>query len=290
MSRRRELLRRRTQLTEIRGILESMKTLSFLETRKLGRFLAAQRAAVGCIEDMAADFLGCHPDLLPEASRRAGIVVVIGAERGFCGDLNRVLLDQVDHYVDDSLGATAQLLAIGRKLHAFVEADTRVMARIPGASVAEEITAVLDNLSDEILALQSSLGPLDVYCAHHVFDGGVEVRKLLPPFQDLPLPERRHSHPPLLYLSPPEFLAEMTDRYLFASLNAMLYESLMVESQRRIVHLGGAVQHLDEQVASLAKRGNVLRQEEIIEEIEVIMLSASGLEAPPAARRMPEPP
>lgn len=48
----------------------------------------------------------------------------------------------------------------------------------------------------------------------------------------------------------------------------------MAESQQRVMHLDGAVQHMDEQSEELHRKSNILRQEEIIEEIEVILLSA----------------
>ena len=52
----------------------------------------------------------------------------------------------------------------------------------------------------------------------------------------------------------------------------------MAESQQRVMHLDGAVQHMDEQSEELHRQSNVLRQEEIIEEIEVILLSAVSLD------------
>jgi F-type H+-transporting ATPase subunit gamma len=57
----------------------------------------------------------------------------------------------------------------------------------------------------------------------------------------------------------------------------MLYKSLMMENQFRVTHLEGAVRHLDDESAELKRQCNGLRQEEIIEEIEEIMLSATSL-------------
>jgi len=58
----------------------------------------------------------------------------------------------------------------------------------------------------------------------------------------------------------------------------MLYNSLMVENLHRMAHLEGAVKHLDDKSAELARQCNALRQEEIIEEIEVILLSGTSLD------------
>lgn len=51
----------------------------------------------------------------------------------------------------------------------------------------------------------------------------------------------------------------------------------MAETQRRVAHLDNAVRHLDERLDALQRRSNQLRQEEIIEEIEVILLGAAEL-------------
>ena len=50
----------------------------------------------------------------------------------------------------------------------------------------------------------------------------------------------------------------------------------MAENHRRAQHLEGAIRHLDEESGELKRRSNALRQEEIIEEIEVILLSATS--------------
>ena len=70
----------------------------------------------------------------------------------------------------------------------------------------------------------------------------------------------------------------LTDHHLLAALHQMLYTLLMVENRRRVTHLEGAVQHMDEQSSDLAQQCNRLRQEEIIEEIEVILLSSANLD------------
>ena len=69
-----------------------------------------------------------------------------------------------------------------------------------------------------------------------------------------------------------------------AALHEMLYSSLMAENHHRVAHLEGAVRHLDSEATKLAHRCNTLRQEEIIEEIEVILLSALDISERPENR------
>jgi F-type H+-transporting ATPase subunit gamma len=47
----------------------------------------------------------------------------------------------------------------------------------------------------------------------------------------------------------------------------------MAESRARLAHLESALQRLERDHTDLLRRRNVLRQEEITEEIEVLMLS-----------------
>ena len=63
----------------------------------------------------------------------------------------------------------------------------------------------------------------------------------------------------------------------------VFYSSLMAENRRRLQHMEGAMQRMEERAGDLQRKYNLLRQEEITEEIEVIMLSSDALRrrAPP---------
>ena len=51
----------------------------------------------------------------------------------------------------------------------------------------------------------------------------------------------------------------------------------MAENQLRMQHMDSAVRRLEKTSAELVHKRNILRQEEITEEIEVIMLSVEAL-------------
>jgi len=277
MTRRRKLERHRQSLAEIRDIMNSMKTLAYMETRKLARFLDAQHAVVQSIEDVAADLLSFYPETLPEAKETTPVYVLIGSERGFCGDFNHALYKYLESALQEHSPGTPVLIAIGRKLYTLLEGEVRVAAQIDGASVVEEVTSVLSQAVRELSSLQEQNHILAVCGLYHGGQDGIVMQKLLPPFQHCLHQMPYFPHPPILNQSPREFLAELTDHYLFAALHDMLYTSLMAENHQRVAHLEGAVKHLDDESAELARQCNVLRQTEIIEEIEVILLSAASL-------------
>lgn len=274
MTRRRELERHRESLREIREIMGSMKTLAYMETRKLGRSLEAQQNVVQSISDVAADFLAFFGDTLPGSVPVARLFLLVGTERGFCGDFNHAILRRLESELDEDPAGQPVLLPVGHKLHTLLEKDPRVAARIPGASVAEEVTALLSQVTTEIGAVQARQDEFAVYCIHHSDRSEIAVRQLLPPFLDVASSPAALSFPPLLHEKPREFLSQLADHYLLAVLYEIFYTSLMAENDARLAHLESALGHLDEQADELARQDNTLRQEEIIEEIEVLLLSS----------------
>lgn len=279
MSRRHDLEHHRKSLQEIRDIMNSMKTLAYMETRKLSRFLDAQQAVVDSIERVASDFLGFYGEILSTDTKAQSVYILVGTERGFCGDINRTLLEQLETQLQLHEAVSPILIAVGHKLHLLMEEDSRVAAMIDGTSVAEDVTTLLNQLVQQLSVLQQQHGALDVYCLFHNGSNEVVSRRLLPPFQHLLDQPPGYNFEPELNTSPEAFLLELTDHYLFAALHSLLYSALMAENHHRITHLEGAVKHLDDVSIDLIRQGNALRQEEIIEEIEVILLSATSLDS-----------
>lgn len=269
MSRHLALSRQRGVLAEIQGIMSAMKNLSLLELRKLNRLFAQPQRVIATLEAMAADLESFYP--LSPSRQPAQLVVVLGSERGFCGDFNERLLAlaATDEFTE------SRLVLVGRRLAARYEADPRVVAVLEGAMVTEEAPRVLTRLVQELGRLLPELVLSSTHLGligHGSEDGTVQLRRLFP----IPAPTKlsRFSHPPRLYLAPERLFAALVEHYLFAVLQQWLYNSLLAENRRRLQHLENAIRRLERTTAELERQYQVLRQEEITEEIEVIMLSA----------------
>lgn len=287
MSRRRELLRQCKKLGEAREIVSSMKSLAFMESRRLDNFLGIQRQVVQTMETAAADFLQFHPqtlqstDVSGESPRH--LFLLLGSERGFCGNFNESLVDALDSIVNKNseISRNIGVIACGQKLYGRLEGYPDLLTGIDGAAVLDEVPGTLNRLVDTLSDLQRGENTLTLTVLYNDPEQeSVMVRDLLPPFQQLPSRDRGLSGPPQLNLSPAQFLLSLVDQYLFATLHEILYVSLMAENLQRMQHLEGAVRYLDQSLDFLRRRGNQLRQEEITEEIEVILLSATSVEPP----------
>ena len=280
MSRRREIDTRLGSLDDIGKIMGSMKNLSYLETRKLLRFMDSQRRVVAGIDSAARDLLGHYPHLLG-ASRGAGtLYVLIGAERGFCGSFNEPVLEALGAQTGSAGPELSLVVAVGTRLAAVLESDPRLAAGLRGASAAEEVPTVLIRLVQTLSQISEERNLRSLVVIH--WDAETErvvSVPLLPPFREA-AGSPTHPCPPSLNLAPETFLAALIEHYLFAALHELLYSSLMAEHQQRVRHLEGALERVDSRVRELSQRRNLLRQEEITEEIELMLLNLTEPERP----------
>jgi F-type H+-transporting ATPase subunit gamma len=277
MSLSRELQLHITQLREIRSILNSMKNLAFMEIHKLLRFKTMQGQSVANMERVALDFLDFYP-CLETPDDITHLCILLGAERGFCGDFNESLINAI------ASNSYTGIIAIGSRLCNRLEGlTTEVIATLEGANVAEEVPTIISRLLDAISllpngkAVREAAPTLQLTVVYHdIASNQINQRQVFPPF--IPQQEKtvRNGYPPLLNMSPGDFFAELVDYYLFAILHEIFYISLTAENNHRLQHLESAVNHLDDETAKLQKKSNIYRQEEITEEIEVILLNAEN--------------
>jgi F-type H+-transporting ATPase subunit gamma len=276
MSRKREIETSLRSLREIQEILNAMKNMARMEVHRLGRFLVTQQRVVAGIEAAGSDFAAFHPELFAARAPAREVYVLLGSERGFCADFNESLLRVFGRHAG---GKEAQVVVLGTKLGAKLPPDFRTAAFLKGASAVEEMESVLVQLMTTLLSLENPHArtrPLRVTVFHHAAQGEDVKVSVLQPFHQPGVKRRPFSYPPRLYLDPLAFANGLVEQYLFARLHELHYSSLMVENQMRVQHMDSAVQRLERKSAELLRRRNILRQEEITQEIEVIMLSAGA--------------
>lgn len=274
MSRRAELEQRLGRLGEISSIMTAMKTMALIETKKFGRFMDQQQQLVDSIEAAAADFLAFHPSLQgspPDREEASHMIIAIGSERGFCGDFNETLTAALAQ----TGSREARLIVIGRRLDGKLETHPQRVQALAGANVAEEVPPVLDALIDVLHRLSASPAPWSrLSVLVHEPAGGVVLQTLLP---IVPRTASASGYPPRLNLAPARFLSDLIEHYLAAKLPALFYGSLMAENRRRLEHMETALNRMQTRMDEIARTRNALRQEEITEQIEIILLSAESM-------------
>jgi len=277
VTRRHQIAARLAGFGDVRAILSAMKNIALMELRALAGLVEHQRRALATVERAAADFLSFHaPPGETTVARR--VCVVIGSERGFCGEFNEALVRAAR-----AARARGELaLLVGGRLAERMGAALDDDRALPGASVAEELPAVLERVAERLERAQreASDAPLHVSVVYQDPDGGGPLTRIVAPLPVPLKPLRPAPYPPQLTLAPQRFFAALLDQALLLALQEAFSVSLSAENRRRLEHMEGALRRLDDITGNLARRLNASRQEEITQEIELIMLSAEALEAP----------
>ncbi|MBI3992358.1 MAG: F0F1 ATP synthase subunit gamma [Candidatus Lambdaproteobacteria bacterium] len=310
MTRRRGLEQQLRLFRELMDIMSAMKNLSLTELRKLGRFIETQRGVMETMLRASQDFFSHYPLDLPTRSAAPAPIVLIGSERGFCGGFNDVVLQALERHLRqeaaDARSAAGdqtpeteialparvptpparRVIAVGRRLCQKLADDPRVLAEVEGPALVEEVDEVLRNVLSVLQRHSAEFGAnlLTLTVFHHVADSdesslAIDIVSPVSQFVDCP---RRYGAPPLLNVPPDEFMPELIDQYFFAALHEWFFNSLMAENRWRLRHMEGALHRMESRIQQWGQRLNTLRQEEITEEIEEIMLSADAVTRPAA--------
>jgi F-type H+-transporting ATPase subunit gamma len=280
MSKRTQIQRRLRALNEIGDIMEAMKNISLIETHKLARVLTCQHRVLESIEAAAADFMGHHLEITSErgpAVRR--VLIAVGSQRGFCGDFNDSIARALYQYSRQYASNPPSMLVVGRRLAPKLGTDLHIIDVLDGPSVVEEVQPVLQRVMDALTGVQrrgDEGGAFEVTVFAHREGEEVAARPIVP--RPASGNARDFSHPPLLNLSTQAFFYDLVHHYLWAQMHDVFYTSLMAENRRRLQHMEGATKRMEEKSNELLRKYNALRQEEITEEIEVIMLSNDALQ------------
>lgn len=293
MTKRSDLKKHIYNLGEIKNIVAAMKNLSLIEISKITKFLSNQIKVIATLEEASTDFMHffSHLSLIQEKPITA--YVLIGSERGFCGDFNESIIKYFLNAQKQSQElSNSHIIVIGRKLAAKISDmnfTTKITAKdkikiLDGPSAFEEIHLVIFNFIKTLEEINEETegviypGSWSIIC-NEESQNTVQTLALNPfsSFMDKNSKTLFTPFPPLLNTKPQQFLAELLDQYLFAILHQIFFKSFMVENRQRLLHMENAIRWLDKNKEQLELKFNMLRQEEITEEIEVILLSAKAI-------------
>lgn len=275
MAGRRELERRLHALADIGAILGVMKNLALMESGKLSRILVAQRVMVESLEVTATDFLTFYPQTDSGSTAPCEILLLVGSQRGFCGDFNDLIITAESGRKSDQ--KTLRII-IGDKLAGRFTGDIQ----LSGPHAVEEIGQVIHQVMDAVntlLARTDGGHALQLSALCHDPDSGAVVLRLLTPFVPKPqLSVSSATFPPHLNIAPTAFFNQLAEQHLLASITELFHRSLMAENRFRLNHIEGASRRMERRSAELKRKQALARQEEIIEEIESILAGVGETE------------
>jgi F-type H+-transporting ATPase subunit gamma len=253
----------------------ALKNAAMVETVRLRRYVPAQQRVLQTVEQALQDLLKHFPQPL-QAQGDAPILLVVGSERGFCGSYNEELAQALDRERNERGVRGAPVVVVGNRLASRLAQRIDLAGTIEAPSVADDVQPAIVRLIAALERLPGARGkllPLVLTVLYHEIAEHASEVQTKEPFRAFAADACRIANPPRLYLPPLDLFRELSEHYLFAFLHELFLSALLAENERRLQHLEGALRRVEHTREELRLKRNALRQEEIIEEIEIILLS-----------------
>ena len=268
MSQRKEIEARLALFEELSGIMSAMRSFALAELRRVSKREAAQQRVVESLQTALNDVSNGLPTAIVKPTSRTDIWLIFGSVRGFCGSFNEDLV----RYWKSKIDPQSELIVVGERLHDMIESSAPIQC-VNGADGSLDAPAVIDRILNAISALGTECNGTFSLKACLRDEQGVRDQHLWP------LPQASassYSFPPVTYASASDVATGVAEHYLFHSLLALLLSAIRVENHMRLMQMESALRHLERGGEELQRRRNRLRQEEIVEEIELMVGSRHG--------------
>jgi len=259
MSQRREIETRLALYEDLSGILGAMRSFALAELRKVGKREANQQQLVQNLGEALRDVAFALP---PLEKPDYDVWLLFGSVRGFCGSFNEDVLRCWQENAD----GLQPVILIGERLYDLLPANPMTF-RVPGANGGLDAAATIERILPAIAELRQQHRGAAGLIACFRDEHGARSQRLLPAAEERPAAA---GYPPDIFASPVETAAGIAEHYLFHQLLAILLRSIRVENHMRLMQMENALNHLDEGGDELMRQRNRLRQEEIVEEIELM--------------------
>lgn len=265
MSQRREVEARLALYDELSGILGAMRSFALAELRRVNKRQAAQQQVVEALTTAWND-LPAASDPHSHPTRPEMVWLLFGSVRGFCGSFNEDVL-RFWRSQDDS--QTAATIVVGERLCDMVDQHPALYP-LAGAQGSLDATAAIDRILVVIEQLQIADSPACRLIACVRDETGTVSLQLWPLASNPSLDNR---YPPQTFSPIGDVAGGIAQQYLFHQLLALLLRSIQTENHLRLLQMETALRHLEHGGEELQRRRNRLRQEEIVEEIELMASS-----------------
>jgi F-type H+-transporting ATPase subunit gamma len=274
MSQRREVEARLALFDELTGILGAMRSFALAELRRVNKREAAQQQVVEsltcALNDLPATAISDAQERQTSACGPETVWLLFGSVRGFCGSFN----EEVLRFWQDHDGAqTASVIVVGQRLYELIDRQHPSLFPIAGAQGSLDAAAVIDR----ILAVVDQLGIAErpdcrlMACLRD--EQGPLTLQLWPLASSQP---QTSQYPPNTFSPIEEVASGIAQQYLFHKLLALLLRAIQMENHLRLLQMETALRHLEHGGEDLLRQRNRLRQEEIVEEIELMASSRRG--------------
>jgi len=269
MTQRREVEARLALFDDLSGILGAMRSFALTELHRINKRETAQQAVMQSLTTALADLAAARPSQ-PLASVHADIGntdhdiwLLFGSVRGFCGSFNE---DVIRSWQTHCSNTASPLILVGERLHEMI-ADRENLLRLAGADSGLSASTTIDRILAAIADLSNHKHSFRLLaCLRDEQDSHIE--QLWP---ILRINGKQPGYPPMTYEPLADVATGVSQHYLYHSLLALLLRAIRAENHMRLMQMETALRHLERGSEEMQRQRNRLRQEEIVEEIELMI-------------------
>jgi F-type H+-transporting ATPase subunit gamma len=272
-----------TQIQNVRqlnAVVTAMRSIAASRAQKGRSLLAGIEAYTAIISRAIGEALSLLPANMVAAPERAGpkrALIFFCAEQGFAGAFSERVFEAAgsDLYGTVNFVVGTRGAAVAGERGLIPDWSQAMTTRIDGiANFADRLANVLYNY----LAKQT-IAKVDILFARSI-SGSIRIDRhsLLPiDFTRFARPPRKE--PPLITLVPDVLLARLAAEYVYAQLCEAAMHALVAENDARMTAMVAAKNNTATKLATLRRREQQLRQEEITTEIVELAAGAEALSA-----------
>lgn len=260
MTQRHDLDARLALYGDLSGILNAMRSFALAELRRVTQREETQHQTAAALAQALADIALALPT--PESPKQ-DIWILLGSVRGFCASFNE---DVLNVWQQKKIAAAATIV-VGERL-ATLMLNSASATIVPGAISAIDAIATIDRILAAVEAVRQTRRDNTGLVICYRDELGARQQRLMP------LPNPQHASPrelPITNEPVARVAAGVAEHYIFHTLLSILFRSLRVENHMRMMQMENALQHIERNTEDLSRLRNQLRQEEIVEEIELII-------------------
>jgi F-type H+-transporting ATPase subunit gamma len=233
------------------------------------------------LESLAGAAAGLNHPLFEERKVSSTLLVIIAADRGFCGSYNSNILRTAMRYLKETPQDSVKLGLVGKKAVDFFKRKPYPIAfKIPQTGGNADVQTVR-NLSHTITHGFESGEYDEVKLLYTQFVTTTKYRLTLEKFLPIEKPAAAgDSGMPSLYIFEPsaqEIFANLVPRYCLTKVLSALLEAFASEFGSRMIAMGNATKNAKEMIDHLTLVRNKARQAAITKELLDIVCGAEAL-------------
>jgi F-type H+-transporting ATPase subunit gamma len=205
--------------------------------------------------------------LQPTSTTNHSLVILVSSQKGLCGNFNSILFDFFRK--NNNLNNPAHIITIGKKAGDFVSNRLGIQ---PIIAIGELNKVNYLTIGNQIIAhIKKMVHPYSRVTLYSNYAKGfftqLPLATVLIPFEEKSLSVNQ-KEPELIFEEPvDEILQELSERYVTARLQYVLFESLLAEQAARFISMDSSTRNANTILEATRIQYNKLRQAKITREL-----------------------